>query len=91
VGAFKTVKVVLDTNVIVSALLFGGLPGRLRPLWRERFIQPFVSQAIIDEYLRVLAYPKFQLTRGKLRQAQHVLQRHGTRQARMAQEETLAV
>jgi uncharacterized protein len=71
VGAIKTVKVVLDTNVLISALLFGGLPGRLRTLWRGKLVQPFVSQAIIDEYLRVLAYPKFQLTRGEIEHLLH--------------------
>lgn len=70
-GAIKIVKVVLDTNVLVSALLFGGTPGRIRLLWREKLIQPFMSQAIIDEYLRVLAYPKFQLTRSEIEYLLH--------------------
>ena len=70
-GAIKIVKVVLDTNVLVSALLFGGLPGRLRPLWKEKLVQPFVSQAIIDEYLRVLAYPKFQLSQSEIQYLLH--------------------
>jgi len=55
-------KVVIDTNVLVSALLFGGHPGKLITLWKERRIQPLSSREIIEEYLRVLAYPKFQLT-----------------------------
>ena len=55
-------KVVIDTNVIVSALLFGGKPGNLITLWKHRVIIPFVTKEIVDEYLRVLTYPKFELT-----------------------------
>ena len=55
------VKVVVDTNVLVSALLFGGKPGKLIPLWQRGTIRPLASKEIIDEYLRVLTYPKFKL------------------------------
>ena len=58
-GAFK---VVVDTNVVVSALLFGGHPGRLIELWQMDAIKPVASKQIIDEYLRVLTYPKFKLS-----------------------------
>ena len=61
-GAGKIKKVVIDTNVLVSALLFGGAPGELIPLWKEKYIEPVCSKDIIEEYLRVLAYPKFKLT-----------------------------
>jgi hypothetical protein len=49
-------------NVIVSALLFGGKPGELISLWENNRIVPVVSREIVDEYIRVLAYPKFKLT-----------------------------
>lgn len=55
-------KVVIDTNVLICGLLFGGIPGRLISLWKGQHIQPLASKEIIDEYLRVLAYPKFQLS-----------------------------
>ncbi len=55
-------KVVIDTNVLVSALLFDGVAGRLVTLWKDRRILPLCSKEIMDEYLRVLAYPKFKLT-----------------------------
>ncbi len=61
-GQTKVIPVVVDTNVMVSALLFGGTPGRLIDLWKERCIQLFVCKEIIDEIMRVLAYPRFQLT-----------------------------
>jgi len=65
-GTIKIVKVVIDTNVLISGLLFGGVPGRLVLLWKNKSIQPLVSQAMIDEYLRVLAYPKFQLSQSEM-------------------------
>ena len=55
------VKVVVDTNVLVSAFLFGGKLGKLIPLWQRGTIRPLASKKIIDEYLRVLTYPKFKL------------------------------
>lgn len=55
-------RVVLDTNVVVSGLLFGGRPGELISLWKERRIVPLCSKPIVEEILRVLAYPKFQLS-----------------------------
>jgi len=61
-GSVKVRSVVIDTNVLVSALLFGGVPGKLIPLWKGRMIRPKASKEIIDEYLRVLAYPKLQLS-----------------------------
>jgi putative PIN family toxin of toxin-antitoxin system len=61
-GSIKVKSVVIDTNVLVSALLFGGVPGKLVPLWKERTIWPRASKEIIEEYIRVLAYPKFQLS-----------------------------
>jgi putative PIN family toxin of toxin-antitoxin system len=55
-------RVVIDTNVLVSALLFGGDPSELITLWKENRIQPLGSKEIMEEYIRVLAYPKFSLT-----------------------------
>ena len=60
-GKVKVKRVVIDTNVVISALLFGGEPGALVPLWKTGRIKPLASKEIIDEYLRVLAYPKFGL------------------------------
>ena len=57
----KEVRVVLDTNVLVSALLFTGPLSRLIPLWRERRITLLLSKDVFLEYLHVLAYPKFKL------------------------------
>jgi putative PIN family toxin of toxin-antitoxin system len=68
VGTQKMIKkIVIDTNVIVSALLFGGKPGELIPLWINGRIEPIVTREITDEYIRVLAYPKFKLTEKEIR------------------------
>ncbi len=86
-------RVVIDTNVLISALLFhryapqgkpwtqtrgkprGIDPQRLVPrrgiqgvssqlvsLWQQQKITYLLTRPILDEYLRALAYPKFQLT-----------------------------
>jgi putative PIN family toxin of toxin-antitoxin system len=65
-GTIQTVPVVIDTNVVVSVLLFGGTPGKLIDLWKSRKINPFVSKEIIDEYLRVFAYPRFRLSENEI-------------------------
>lgn len=57
----KPLRVVLDTNVFVSALLFGGRSGMLRDMWRAGRIIPLVSKETFAEFRRVLSYPKFQL------------------------------
>ena len=61
-GTIKVVPIVIDTNVVVSALLFGGTPGRLVSLWKSGRIKAYASREIIDEYLRVFTYPQFDLT-----------------------------
>jgi len=61
-GAVEIKRVVIDTNVLVSALLYKGLPSGLHRLWQRKRIQPLCSREIIEEYLRVLAYPKYKLT-----------------------------
>lgn len=52
-------KVVLDTNVIISGLLFHGPPGKIINLWVEERIIVLFSQALLEEYLAVLLRPKF--------------------------------
>ena len=55
-------KVVIDTNVIISALLFGGVLAKLIAPWQGGSITPAASKEIIDEYPRILTYPKFKLS-----------------------------
>jgi len=60
-------RVVLDTNTLVSALLFHGTASRLIPLWQSSRMTLLISGPILEEYLRVLAYPKFRLTDQEIR------------------------
>lgn len=56
-------RVVLDTNTVLSALLFA--QGRLVPLriaWQSGLIRPLLCMQTVGELLRVLSYPKFKLT-----------------------------
>lgn len=58
-----TLRVVFDTNVVLSALRFqGGHLAWLRAHWASRVVQVLGSRATVDELIAVLAYPKFQLT-----------------------------
>ena len=58
-------RVVLDTNVVVSALVFGGgAAGRMRTAWQAGAFMPLVSTPTAQELVRVLAYPKFRLSAG---------------------------
>ena len=55
-------RVVLDTNLVLSALIFAnGRVATLRDAWREGHCVPLVSKATTAELIRVLAYPKFKL------------------------------
>jgi len=46
-------KVVIDTNVLVSGVFFGGLPARVLEAWRDGQYDLVVSSEILDEYRRV--------------------------------------
>jgi len=60
------VRVVLDTNVVLSALVFGGgAAGRLRRVWQQGAILPLASTATVQELVRVLTYPKFHLSQAE--------------------------
>lgn len=55
-------RAVLDTNVVLSALVFaGGRLARLRRGWQQSSFHPLASVATIEELVRALAYPKFKL------------------------------
>ncbi|MBN2438971.1 MAG: putative toxin-antitoxin system toxin component, PIN family [Deltaproteobacteria bacterium] len=46
-------KVVLDTNVFISGVFFGGPPYQILNAWRDGKIQLIISQEILSEYWRV--------------------------------------
>lgn len=60
-------RVVLDTNVLVSALLFKGRLARLVDLWRKGMIVPVISRNTFAELREVLHYPKFALEAEEIR------------------------
>jgi putative PIN family toxin of toxin-antitoxin system len=56
-------RAVLDTNIVVSSLLFAH--GKLAPIrfaWQADAFAPLASAATTEELLRVLSYPKFKLS-----------------------------
>jgi putative PIN family toxin of toxin-antitoxin system len=56
-------RVVFDTNVVLSALLFpAGRLAWLRQHWREGGAVPLISPATARELTRVLGYSKFRLS-----------------------------
>ena len=56
-------RIVLDTNVLLSALLFqAGSLAWLRHAWQSDAIRPLASRETTEELIRVLAYPSFELT-----------------------------
>lgn len=59
----RVLRVVLDTNVVLSALVFGGgQAGQLRTAWQAGKFVPLASRPTVQELVRVLAYPKFSLS-----------------------------
>ena len=57
------VRPVLDTNILVSALLFhSGALSWLHGAWRSGHIRPLAGRQTTSELIRVLAYPKFALS-----------------------------
>jgi len=62
-------RVVLDTNVLVSALAYpGSIPGRILNACREGEVDLVLSRYILDEMVRVLPrLPRIKLTPAEIR------------------------
>ena len=54
-------QVVIDTNVLISAVL-GGRVGVIVDEWRAKKFMLIVSETIVREYLNVLHRPKFKIS-----------------------------
>ena len=63
----KITRVVLDTNVLISVLLFKGELSRIVGLWQKGKIIPVISKETFDELRTVLEYPKFSLSRAEIK------------------------
>ncbi len=48
------IKLVLDTNIYISAILFGGIPEEILELARSSLIEVYISPAITAEITEVL-------------------------------------
>ncbi len=70
-----SIRVVIDTNVFVSALGFGGTP--LEALLRtfEDDVQVLVSAETLDELDRVMSYERLPFTEGEREQFLDILRR----------------
>ena len=55
----QLIRVVLDTNVILSAIIFGGKPRTILENVIRGNIRLCISEAILNELKRVLNRPKF--------------------------------
>lgn len=53
-------RLVLDTNVVASAMLWGGNPKLLLQAKREKRVELFTSVAMLAELTDILARPKFE-------------------------------
>jgi putative PIN family toxin of toxin-antitoxin system len=62
-------RVVLDTNVLVSGLAYpGSVPGRIVTAWRQGSLDGVLSRYILDEMVRVLPrLPKIQISLAEIR------------------------
>ena len=60
--AKEGLRVVLDTNVFVSALLFRGELSKVVDWWQGGKITPVVSRETFNELVTVLSYPRFRLS-----------------------------
>jgi putative PIN family toxin of toxin-antitoxin system len=71
----KIIRVVLDTNILVSALLFSGDLSKIIDLWLKGKIIPLITSETFEEFQKVLAYPKFSLTEEEIKMIieEHVL------------------
>lgn len=60
-------RVVLDTNCLISALIFSqGKMAEIRHLWQAGEILPLICRETATELIRVMAYPKFRLTQEEI-------------------------
>ena len=47
-------RIVLDTNVFISGVFFGGQPGKILTAWRDGKVKLILSPDILEEYVEVL-------------------------------------
>ena len=65
-------KVLLDTNVWISGLLWGGMPNQIVKLARSGQITAIVSIEILNELRNTLGYPKLQPQSARLEETAEI-------------------
>ena len=70
------IRVVLDTNILISSLIFRGELSFLVYLLKSNHFCLLLSKPILEELLRVLSYPKFKLSEQEIKEIcyEHVLE-----------------
>lgn len=58
----KIERAVFDTNILISAYLWSGTPRRALEVVRAGHVELISATAAIEEFIRVLGYPKFGLS-----------------------------
>ncbi|NOZ76208.1 MAG: putative toxin-antitoxin system toxin component, PIN family [Euryarchaeota archaeon] len=62
-------KVVLDTNVLISGLFWRGNEAEVVKKCQLRVLENCTTREIIEEFLRVISSPKFELSEGDVERA----------------------
>ena len=70
-------RMVLDTNVLVSAIIAKGKPRDLLRLAIQRRYLLIKSKETIEEFVEVLQRPKFKMTKKEVVKAKNVLTKKG--------------
>lgn len=71
----RTVKVVLDTNILISSLVFGGKPSEILEMIRGKEIKGVISPVLLAELGDVLA-KKFGYPKSRVLQVQEKLKQY---------------
>ncbi|MFH1877791.1 MAG: putative toxin-antitoxin system toxin component, PIN family [Candidatus Omnitrophota bacterium] len=69
----KIPKVVIDTNVFVSAVLQKGSSTKVLDKWKEDKFVLLISPGIFDEYFEVIARPRFNQSEADIRELVELL------------------
>jgi len=70
-------RIVLDTNILVSAIIAKGKPRDLLRLAIQRRYLLIKSKETIEEFVEVLQRPKFKMTRNEVVKAKNALAKTG--------------
>lgn len=71
----KLHRVVLDTNIIISALVFGGKPEQIYNLVLEKQILVITSPILLAELTEILI-KKFKFNAIKMKQLERIIKKH---------------